>query len=207
MTNKQTLVKVRYYSSVAVLNGTALLLFLYVLNPFYFNNYFSRPQAAPGFQAVVAAQAATPPEQPVVEKKITSGKPVRIVIPSLALDVPIDDGTYNPANGSWTLSDYRAQYATPTPPVNDAGGNTLIYGHNNRRVFGRLKELLPSQTVQVYTDNNHIFTYRYETSEKVRPDNVALFQYQGPPLLTIQTCSGNWNELRQLSYFKLVSVE
>src|SRR5207253_927976 len=89
------------------------------------------------------------------------GKPIRIVIPGVNIDVGVADGIYNPRTQSWTLSTNKAHYALMTPEPNNQGGNTFIYGHNRREVFNRLGKLAVGQMVYIYTDNNHFFTYKY----------------------------------------------
>ena len=89
---------------------------------------------------------------------------------------------------------------------NNHDGNTFIYGHNNKYVFGRIKSLQPGQKAIVYTANNYMFTYSYLSNVVVEPGDTSVFDYTGPPILTIQTCSGNWNEKRQMYTFKFQNI-
>src|SRR5580765_4459047 len=116
--------KARYYSSVSGINLALLLCLVYIVNPFLLLP--RHPQAA---------AAVVPVIKPVVmEKPRISGKPVRIVISSVQIDLTVDEGSYNPADDSWSLSGYHAQYATTSAPANDRDGGTFIYGHNNKFV-------------------------------------------------------------------------
>lgn len=133
---------------------------------------------------------------------VTAGKPNQIVIPRLGIDLPIDDGVYDSANQTWSLSGYRAQFALPSVVANDYQGNTLIYGHNNMSVFGKLKTLQPGDSMQLFTDNGHTFNYIYQRLNDVQPDDLSVFKYDGPPTVTVQTCTGNWNEIRRMYQFK-----
>jgi LPXTG-site transpeptidase (sortase) family protein len=185
--------KARYYSSVSFLYALTLLFAFFALRP-----------AAHSF----ASGSSLPLEisQESLTKPIISGRPVRIIINSLGVDLPVDEGRYSGADGTWSLSGYHAQYAMLTPLANDDNGNTFLYGHNNKYVFGPLKKIAVGAQVQVYTDNNKIFYYNFSSTYAVAPDNTSVLDYQGPSILTIQTCSCIWNEQRQMYVFSFEKV-
>lgn len=184
-----TVTKARYSSSVTVIYIVTLLFAWFIINP------------GVTHQAKVEALASAPvPSSPY--KKIMVGLPNRVVLPDQGIDLPIDPGFYDQSNNSWTLSGQRAHYAMVTTLPNNHDGNTFIYGHNNKNVFGRVKAIQPGQKALVYTQNNYVFTYSYVSTIGVEPDDTSVFDYTGPPILTIQTCSGNWNEVRQMYTFK-----
>ncbi len=135
------------------------------------------------------------------------GKPSRLIVPSLGIDIAVADGEYNPADGSWTLSEDSAHFALLSNQPNDLAGNTLIYGHNQAGVFGNLSEITAGGEAIVITDNGLKFTYRFKNYEDVEPNDVRIFEYEGEPQLTLQTCSGFWMQDRRMHYFSLVSVE
>ena len=184
-------VKARYFASVAAVYAATLLFGWYAFKP------------APAMPLASAAPAAQSVPAPKPQKKIISGRPVRLVIPALNIDLPVDIGVYNPANNSWTLSGWHAQYAEISPLANDSSGNTFVYGHRNKHVFLSLHHIAKGQKAIIYTSNKHVFTYKFSGSYEVSPKDTSVFDYQGPPLMTIQTCSGNWNEKRQMFTFKL----
>src|SRR5579884_4183540 len=194
MQNEPSLVeKVRYYSSVGTIYCLTLLFAWAAVHP------VSRPP----INRVLLANAL---EKPVLFNA-TSGRPVRIVIPGSSyngqvVDLPVDPGYYDPSNG-WTLTGYHAQFAMISQPANNKAGDTFIYGHNNDYVFGALRHVTPAVGAQalVYTDNGHIFEYAFQKSYSVAPDDVSILNYQGPPIMTIQTCTGSLNELRTMYEF------
>lgn len=155
---------------------------------------------APAPERTPEVQSATKVVEPI------SGKPVRLVIPSLGIDLTVADGIYNPSDQSWTLSKDKAHYALMTPQANNQEGNTFIYGHNRKEVFAKLATLNIGETVTVHTDNGHQFTYKYRSAHETNPYDDSLFNYQGPPILTLQTCSGLWYQNRYLMTFDLVEV-
>lgn len=161
---------------------------------------------AKGPETVIKTNYVTAPtaEVPVGD---VSGRPNRIVIPSVGIDVAVVDGFYNPHTQTWNLSETQAQYATITPLANNYGGNTFIYGHNRPVVFTALLQTQPGAVATVYTSNGHEFTYKLSSSRVTKPSDDSLFYYTGKPILTVQTCSGAWFQNRSLYTFELVGAK
>lgn len=166
------------------------------------------------YQARQITQAASLSNEPIVTKpivvsspSIATGKPVALSIPSLNLDLAIADGVYNPKTGQWTLSNDKVHYALKTVQPNDKQGNTLIYGHYRPGVFATLKSIKPGSEVYVRTDNGLTFTYTYTGNRVVEPSDGSVFDYQGSPKLTLQTCTGRFMQDRQLFSFDFVNVK
>lgn len=166
--------------------------------------YAVHPQ--PAWQTVAITKTSQTPHLPAAPAvKIISGQPVEIVIPGSAwngksVDLPVDPGYYDAATDSWTLSGYRAQFAMISSLANNVGGDTYIYGHNNNDVFGALRHVTPTvgSTALIYTSNGHIFAYSFVSASNVAPDITSVLDYNGPPIMTIQTCTGSFNEVRTL---------
>lgn len=167
------------------------------------------------FSTPVHAQANIPVTTPYKPAKprfvMVSGKPVRITIPDYAIDLIVDEGTYNPADGSWTLSDTHAQFANFTAPANNHTGNTFIYGHATDIIFGKLAANTPAPgaIAYIYTDNNRVFTYQFSGAKTLTPNDTSIFDdtNSGKPTLTIQTCTGIFSEWRTMFRFDFVKVE
>lgn len=130
-----------------------------------------------------------------------TGKPVRLIIPGLAMDLQVIDGEYSKTTGAWTLTNDKAQFAVPSAQPNNESGDTFIYGHYRREVFARLHTITPGSQAIIETDNGYRFTYTFTATEAIQPTNTDIFTYDGPPQLTIQTCSGAWFQNRQFFYF------
>jgi len=156
------------------------------------------------------SELVTPPvvvaESIQVATDILSGYPIRISIPSLVLDLAVIDGIYDWQSQTWTLSSDKAHFATLTTLPNNQEGNTFIYGHARHQVFASLSELEIGATATITTDNGLHFTYRLQYVTETDPNDDSLFSYEGPPILTLQTCSGFWYQNRQLFTFSLVEV-
>ncbi len=147
-------------------------------------------------------KTVSPAPQPIV----IQGKPVRLTIPSIELDIAVVDGVYNAQQKTWTLSNTSAHYALMTPQPNNNSGNTFIYGHNRKEVFAKLAKVKAGDEAFLYTDNGNVFRYVFRFSVETDPYDDSLFSYNGAPIVTLQTCSGLWYQNRQLFTFDFVSV-
>ncbi|HET7060393.1 MAG TPA: sortase [Candidatus Saccharimonadales bacterium] len=140
------------------------------------------------------------------KKATISGMPSHISIPGVDISVDVEPGYYNKSSQAWTLSTTKAEYATITPEANNGGGNTFIYGHNRWAVFYKLLQAQPGDEAIVTTSNHHTFIYKMVGRRDTNPHDDSLFRYQGPPILTMQTCSGLWYQNRSLFVFNLVKA-
>lgn len=185
--------KLELYCLVGMLNIAIGMMFLAVT--------FSPPVFALSYSAT--SQKAVPVEA----IPATVGIPVRLVIADLAIDLAIETGSYNQADGSWTIGLTKAYYADVSLPANDSNGTTLIYGHAQLPVFGQLPRIQPETKATVYTDNGYVFSYRFTLVEQVLPTDTTVFRADGPPTLVLQTCIGDWDAYRALFHFTFESVE
>lgn len=151
---------------------------------------------------------ATPKEAVQPAFVVQSGQPVRLVIAAAGIDLPIDEGYYDPSNDSWTLSNTRLQHAMITMPANNHSGNTFIYGHGTDQVLGPLAKRPPEigAIAEIHTDNGRIFTYSFQSSRNFTPEDTDIFTYSGPPILTVQTCTGSMGEWRTMYTFMFEKV-
>lgn len=164
-------------------------------------------------QSTLSGSAAAQIPSTMVQKTEKStaaikGTPRFVSIQSLGIATNIVDGSYTSETGQWTISEDAAYYATVSDLANNESGNTFIYGHNSDHIFGKLLNITPGATAEVQTDNGYRLTYRFESTEAVSPTDVQSLAYTGSPArLTLQTCSGAWNQNRQMIYFSFVSAE
>lgn len=192
--------KIRFFSSVGVLYIATLGTIGGIL---YSSHLFGSP---------VWAKSEPVYEKPVpLPPRVISGKPVKIIIESASIDLLVDAGTYNESDGSWTLSDTRAQYATMTPNANDHSGATFIYGHGTYAVFGRIgTHPPPAGTIaKLVTDNGKVFVYALQEVKDYNPDDVSLFagMANGSPRLIVQTCTGAFSQWRTMFTFRFERIE
>lgn len=153
---------------------------------------------------------AVPSQRPpkiLFQAATLSGKPVRLQVPSVGLDVVVLDGDYDFQKQVWNLTEDKAHFATISDIPNNEAGNTYIYGHNRKEVLAPLFAMTWNAVAYLYTENGHKFTYAYTDSKAVKPTDTSIFSYQGPPVLTAQTCSGTFAQNRQQFTFSLIGVE
>jgi len=187
-----------YYSSVTGLYLVTLLLAWVLFRPF--------GSTAPALAASPNPSLGTRPLVLPLRTLVT-GTPSRLVIPSIGKDLEIEPGRYDAASQTWSISASNAHYALPSMTANNVRGQTLIYGHYNLDVFYQLTRLQPGQTAELHTNNGHIFSYEYREVRRYDPSDVSVFQSDGPPILALQTCSGSFNEYRDIYYLFLVKVD
>lgn len=160
------------------------------------------------------SQAAQAAEVRLVKTKVAkepakiSGIPNRIIVPDLSIDLPVQPQTYSKSTKSWPVSTAVANYADSTAPLNNSAGESLIYGHNTRGVFGPLLNLKPGALVYVYTDNGRLFKYEYQSSQDITPTKLTIFEEmaKAPAGLKLITCKGPLFEYRYLMSFKLLQA-
>ena len=76
------------------------------------------------FSSVVSAEAAPAPKP--AASQVVSGKPIRLQIPSVGVDLTVAEGKFNAQSKTWTLSNDKAHYAVSAPLANNSEGNTFI---------------------------------------------------------------------------------
>ncbi len=193
---KLAISKLWLYSIIGVLNFGVGVMF-YVIN------------IKPAAPSTIIAFSTSNNRLTVKPKSIPAkvGIPTRIVIPSLAIDLSVGTGAYDAADGTWNVDTTQAYYADTSMPINNSNGNTLIYGHAQAPVFGRLPTIQPNAETNVYTDTGYVFRYIYQSMKEVVPTDTSVFKSTGLPTLVLQTCIGDWDNYRALFSFKLESVE
>lgn len=139
-------------------------------------------------------------------QRITDGTPQHISVPDLSIDVNLSPGNYDPVTSQWGISDSSAFFASVTDYANlEIGNNLFIYGHNSRRIFGNLLYIRPDTKVFVTTEEGETIEFSFLESMVVDPTESNIFDYNGNPRLIIQTCTGAFNQQRQIIYLERVS--
>lgn len=119
--------------------------------------------------------------------------PAEIIIPSINIDLQIDPGQIE--GGVWKTSEKNATFLTSSA-VPGGGGNTVIYAHNKKVIFGNLPYLSIGQKIIIKTKSGKI--YNYEVTEKyfVSPTRVDLVSPTNHEMLTLYTCWGVFDSQR-----------
>jgi len=186
-----------------VVNGAAALLITFGVVILVAGAYVRHQNAALQTQPQTATGITRQPLDPAS----LSGQPVELRIDALHISNPVIDGFFNADQGQWTLTTDKVQFAALSIRPNDKQGLTFMYGHNRKEVFNRLPAITPGTIATIRTSNGHLFTYRFVSSQIVKPADASVFQYDGPPKLVLQTCTGLFYQNRQLFSFEFVGVQ
>lgn len=206
LTQNQLAKDLLYYMKILCLYGITIAIGWFAFSPF---------TRVDNLQASALKSTSQKPFLPVRPKvAVVSGMPVKITMPDSSwngqsVDLKVIPGYYDASSNSWTLSGYDAQFDMTSVLPNTYSGQSFIYGHNNDYVFGALRHNTPSvgDPAFVYTSNNHIFEYKFMSSQNLGPTDTSILDYSGPPTLLVQTCTGSLNQWRteyKYQFYKLV---
>ncbi|MGH7218691.1 MAG: sortase [Candidatus Microsaccharimonas sp.] len=191
------------YAYLALLNTSVVVMVAVLLGA------MSKPQQVQalavepiGFSSTVTAPdvAVAIPVQPV------TGTARRVSVPSIGIDNSVQSGSYDVDTHSWVISSSSAFHADTTVPVNNTNGSTLIYGHAEWPLFGKLPEVREGAEAYVYTEEGLRFSYVFESKQQIDPNDVSALTATGPPKLLLLTCSGAFDAYRTLVVFQLTGV-
>lgn len=126
--------------------------------------------------------------------------PVRIVIPVINLDLPIESAQIQ--GNTWPVQEKVANFASETSLLRSTGGNVGLFGHDRTDAFRPIKHLKQGDTVIVYTENL-IAYYTISTEEITQANNVSVFYQTDTPILTLLTCDGLFSEQRYVLHARL----
>jgi LPXTG-site transpeptidase (sortase) family protein len=151
---------------------------------------------------------AKPIEIPPVslQQEFIKSKPTKILVPSLSLEINIEEGNYNSIDKSWNVSDQNAQFISVSDNPGPENGNTVIYAHNTKNLFGDTHKLKDSDNVYLYNENSNLIEYEYTGFKLVDPSNVSVINSSDSSKLTLITCSGLFNQKRRIMDFKFVQI-
>lgn len=115
-----------------------------------------------------------------------SQQPLRIVIPSLSVDLPVVEAPV--INGYWELSETSASHGVGSANPGDPG-NTVIFAHAREELFGPLRSSKKENLVYILT-KDHWYRYRITNIQMVDPKATEVIQPTKDETLTLYTCSG-----------------
>ena len=156
---------------------------------------------------VVEARLRDSKTEEVILEKLIQGRPSRLLIPSVDIDLAIMDGSYDPVQKRWLVNGDKIHYVTNTPFANNKKGNTILYGHYYQWVLGKTDKLKRGDTLYIFTANDKVFKYKLIKSEIVQPNVTDVFKVNTEePVISLITCEGRFAQARRLMYFKFVEV-
>ena len=120
---------------------------------------------------------------------------VRIVVDDLGIDLAIEEGRI--INGIWEISKKGASHLNISANPSE-GGNSVIYGHNKKTIFGSLPYIRVGSPIAITNRDGQVFNYKVERKVTVKPDNLTYVLPKGEETLTIYTCTGFLDTLRSI---------
>lgn len=142
-----------------------------------------------------------PPQ--AVQKVKDVDVPTEILIPSIKIDLKVDPGQIK--NGVWLISSSTATYLD-TSAAPGENGNTVIYGHNLKAIFGNLPYLSLGQKIIIKTKSGKLYNYIASQKYFVGPNRVDLVSPSDTEELTIYTCYGLFDSERAVVVAKPTSI-
>lgn len=119
-------------------------------------------------------------------KFVTDLVPVRVIIPSLAIDVVVKPAKV--INGKWEIFEDSASYGVGSANPGE-NGNIVVFAHARWGLFLPLRKITKGTKIYILTKKGW---YNYEVSEtkEVKPIDVSVIQPTIDETITLYTCSG-----------------
>ncbi|OGG16703.1 hypothetical protein A3D78_00625 [Candidatus Gottesmanbacteria bacterium RIFCSPHIGHO2_02_FULL_39_14] len=121
------------------------------------------------------------------KQTIPKSPPIRIVIPSLNIDLPVRQAKI--VNGFWEVFTDSAGFGLGSAFPEDDEGNQVIFAHARQGLFGPLKDIKTGANITVMTQNQW-YSYTVDNIKEVLPSQTEVIAPTEDPILTLYTCSG-----------------
>jgi LPXTG-site transpeptidase (sortase) family protein len=125
-------------------------------------------------------------DENLLKGRETPQAPLRIVIPTLRLDLPVVEA--NVVGGYWELSDTSASHGVGSASPGEMG-NTVIFAHAREGLFGPLRSITIGDMVYIMTKDRWE-RYRVTETKLVDEGQTEVIAPTPDETLTLYTCSG-----------------
>ncbi len=132
----------------------------------------------------------TPPDAAAHGSNTT---PANITIPELNINLTVEPGIIK--NNQWSVSNTNANHLITSANPGDPG-NIIMYGHDDRSIFGHLKQAKVGQIITIKDSQEALHHYRIEQIVTVTPNDASIIAPTKIETLTIYTCTGFANSKR-----------
>lgn len=119
--------------------------------------------------------------------------PTEITIPSLGINVPLYPA--HVTSQQWQTTESGASYLTSSP-LPGTQGNSIIYAHNWRSLFGNLVNAKVGQEVVVTYPDKTQKTFVIAYTSVVSPDQSTILAPSDDKRITLYTCTGLFDSKR-----------
>lgn len=131
------------------------------------------------------------PNNPTTQQPVTTrpqfSKIKSINIPKISRNLVVEDGYFE--NGRWVVSDSGVSFYTDSS-LPEAGGNTVLYGHNKAAILGGLVGLKKGDRIELGLESGELRNYEVFETKTIKPSDVTILSNSSTTMLTLYTCSG-----------------
>ena len=144
---------------------------------------------------IIAGEVTSFSQEPVsIDKKLLQVNdkqkdklpPVRIVIPSVNIDLPVKEAKV--VKGYWEVFPDRAGFGMGSTYPGEIG-NQVIFAHARTGLFLPLKKVNIKDKIFISTKTK-LFTYQVTAIKEVNPNNTDIIGVTDEKTLTLYTCTG-----------------
>jgi LPXTG-site transpeptidase (sortase) family protein len=118
---------------------------------------------------------------------VLKNAPIRITISSLGINLPVYQSHI--VNNVWQTTYYGASYLTSSPIPGNTG-NSIIYAHDFRNLFGNLVNAKVGEKVVITYPDHTKKTFVIEYTSVVSPDESSILAPSKDKRITMYTCTG-----------------
>ena len=123
----------------------------------------------------------------VLAQHESSDAAMRLIIPSIKVDLPIYEGLVQ--GRKWKTSTSGVSHLV-TSPLPSSQGNSIIYGHNWSSLLGPLEKIKIGDSITIFLQSGKTAQYRVEYITIVTPQETQILNPTQDTRLTLYTCIG-----------------
>lgn len=113
--------------------------------------------------------------------------PVRIIIPSLNIDLNIFPAKIT--KGRWEATTKGVSYLASSP-IPGSLGNSILYGHNFSNLLGSLVKAKPGEEIEIFFNDKTKKTFMIKYAQVVSPSQTSVLAQTQDRRMTLYTCTG-----------------
>jgi LPXTG-site transpeptidase (sortase) family protein len=116
----------------------------------------------------------------------TPSSPVRLVIPSVGIDTPVEQIDHT---NDWNISTSSIHHLSSSPAPSEVG-NSIMFGHNWPMLLGPLVNIKPGSQIQVHSSSGKVSIFEVIATDVVDPHETEVLRQTDDFHLTLYTCVG-----------------
>jgi len=130
---------------------------------------------------------SSPPTVSQEETKTKASPPTRILIAKFGIDLPVVESQIK--NGVWEINPKGGSHLASSAAPSE-GGNIILYGHNKKKLFGKVLGIKKGDEIKIITADNKEYIYTVFDTKTVKPTDTSVLLPTTEEILTFYTCTG-----------------